>query len=144
MMVLFVCHANLNRSPRAAEVFQKLADQKGFAVEVQSAGTNAYLEDDNPQHLNETFGIDHVTQLTSELLEKADVVVALDIWVTQQIKMEHQFVPKEKIITLGIPDNYSKRENNLDALYEILNKKLEPLAEEISLSQRRRPNKEIF
>lgn len=143
MMVLFVCHANLNRSPRAAEVFRKLADQKGFNVEIQSAGTDAYLKDNNPQLLNETFGVDHVTQLTNEMLEKADVVVALDGWVEQEIKTGYQLATK-KMITLGIPDVYSKRWNNFDTLYEILNKKLEPLAEEMSFSQRKRPTKEAF
>lgn len=143
MMVLFVCQANLNRSPRAAEVFRKLADQKGFDVEIQSAGTNAICEGDNPQVLNAAFGVDHVTQLTGEIVEKADVIVALDMWVKQDIKTRYPFITSE-IVSLGISDRYSKRENNLDALYKILNEKLEPLAEEIFLSQRKRTSKEIL
>jgi protein-tyrosine-phosphatase len=143
MMILFVCHANLNRSPRAAEVFRKLADQKGFDVEIQSAGTNACFEGEDPQLLLRTFGVDHSTQLTNEMLEKADITVALDSWVQQEIETEYQIPPK-KLISLGIPDVYSLRRENFDRLYEILNKKLEPLAEEISLSQRKRTNKEAL
>jgi protein-tyrosine-phosphatase len=141
MIALFVCHANLNRSPRAAEVFRKLADQKGFNIEVQSAGINASFEGHDPQLLNEAFGVQHVTQLTDAILEKANIVVALDDWVKREIETKYQIMPK-RMITLGIPDVYSKRRNNFKELYEILNKKLEPLAEEISLLQRKGPNKE--
>jgi protein-tyrosine-phosphatase len=35
---LFVCAANLNRSPTAEDVFRKMAAAKGLAVEVSSAG----------------------------------------------------------------------------------------------------------
>ncbi|MDP2676218.1 MAG: hypothetical protein Q8O83_00840, partial [bacterium] len=129
MIALFVCHANLNRSPRAAEVFRKLADQKGFDIEVQSAGTDAYFKDSDPQLLGEAFGLDHVTQLTNEILEKSDITVALDDDVKREIETNFQVKPR-RIITWGIPDVYSNRRNNFDALYEILNKKLEPLAEE--------------
>lgn len=141
-MILFICHENLNRSPRAAEVFRRLADQKGFDVEIQSAGINApsYF---SPKILSMAFGVNHVTKLTDEMLEKADVAVALDDWVQQKIETDYGVKPK-RIVTLGIPDHYSLIQNNLSKLYKILDEKLEPLAEEISLSQRRRPNKEIL
>jgi len=142
MMVLFVCHANLNRSPRAAEVFRKLANQKGFSVDIQSAGTDAYFKDEDPQFLNEGFGVNHVTQLTNEMIEKANIVVALDDWVKQEI--EAGYIKPKRMIALSVPDRFSKRRNNFDELYVILNQKLEPLAEEISLSQRKRINKETL
>lgn len=140
MIVLFVCHANLNRSPRAAEVFRKLADQKGFDVEIQSAGTDT--SSDNPEFLRTNYGVDRTTQLTKEMLEKADVVIALDPWVTFDIETWYKY--PEKIITLGIPDRFSLQSGNLDELYEILNQKLEPLAEELSRSQGRPSRKEVL
>lgn len=143
MMILFVCQANLNRSPRAAEVFREIADQKGLSVDVRSAGTNAILEGENPQLLNEAFGVDHATQLTSEMVEKADVIIALDMYVKQNIETKYPFITNE-IVSLGIPDKYSKQEDNLDVLYKILKEKLEPLVEEVFLSQRKRSSKETL
>jgi protein-tyrosine phosphatase len=143
MLVLFICRANLNRSPRAAEIFRKLADQKGFDVEIQSAGTNAFFEGHDPQFLRRTYGVDRATQLTDEMLEKADIIVALDDEVREEIEIECQTKTK-RIISLEIPDRYSLGRNNLDTLCGILNRKLEPLAEEISLTQRKRPSKETL
>jgi protein-tyrosine phosphatase len=143
MIALFVCHANLNRSPRAAEVFRKLADQKGFNIEVQSAGTDAFFEGHDPQLLFRAFGVDHATQLTNEMLEKANIVIVLDDWVKREIETKYPIKPK-RMISLGVPDSYSKKRNNFDELYEILNKKLEPLAEEISLLRRKPRSKETL
>jgi len=75
------------------------------------------------------------------MLEKADFVVSMDNDVSQEIKEDFQIVP-QKMITLGIEDNFSLRKNNLHNLYGILDQKLKPLAEEISLLQRKRPSKE--
>ena len=145
MIVLFVCHANLNRSPRAAEVFRKFASQKSFDVEVQSAGTNAPFDprDLDPDFLRANYGVESVTRLTDEMLEKADMVVALDGWVRWEIQTGYQVIPK-RIITLGVEDRYSLRLGNLDELYRILNQKLEPLAEELFGLEGRRPSKEAF
>lgn len=142
MIVLFVCHANLNRSPRAAEVFRKFAEQKGFDVEIQSAGTDAPAGIPNPELLLVEYGVERTTQLTNEMLKKADIVVALDPWVEKEIRTWYK--PPEKITVLNIPDRFSLQSDNLDVLYEILNKKLEPLAEELSRSQGRQPSKEIM
>jgi protein-tyrosine-phosphatase len=141
MNVLFVCYANLNRSPRAAEVFRKLADQKGLDIEIQSAGTDAWAREKDPETLS-GYGVKSVTQLTNEMLKKADIVIALDLSVMWDIKNNFQTTPR-RIIDLGIEDKYSLGSGNLDTLYEILNKKLEPLAEELSLSLRP-PNKEAL
>jgi len=145
MMVLFVCHANLNRSPRAAEVFQKLVGQKGLSVEVSSAGTNAFFSwlNDKPELLHKGHGVDHVTQLTDEILEKADIVVALDNWVREEIQINFKIIPK-RLITLKVPDRYTKSRNNLDELYELLNEELGPLVKELSLLEGKSPNKEIL
>lgn len=143
MMVLFVCRANLHRSPRAAEVFKKLTDQKGLDIEVQSAGTNVIFEGDDPQALNAAFGVDHVTQLTNEILKKAGIIVAFGRRVEQEIKTSYQSTATD-IITLGVPDEYSKGRGNLDELYKILHEKLGPLVEEISLSQGKRSSKEVL
>jgi len=142
MMILFVCHANLNRSPRAAEVFRFIANEKKLDVEIMSAGTQAFPIF-NSENSKKAFGVEKTTQLTNEMLEKADYVVSMDNDVSQEIKEDFQIVP-QKMITLGIEDNFSLRKNNLHNLYGILDQKLRPLAEEVSLSQRKRPNKEIL
>jgi len=71
------------------------------------------------------------------------VVVALDGSIEEEIKTDYQLGTR-RMIVLGIPDDYAKRRNNLDVLDKILNKKLEPLAQEISLSRRKRPSKETL
>ncbi len=144
MNILFICLANLNRSPRAAEVFQKLANQKGLDVEVQSAGTNtSFGRKADPELLLRGYGVKSVTQLTNEMLEKADIVVALDSEIRKEIETDYLVIPR-KIITLDVEDRYSLGRKNLDSLFEILNRKLEPLAEELSLLQRKRPGKEAL
>lgn len=142
MIVLFVCHANLNRSPRAAEVFQKLAYEKGLDVEIQSAGTDAPAGVPDPEFVRAKYGVERTTQLTNEMLNKADIVVALDPWVEKEIRAWYE--SPEKIIVLSVPDRFSLRRGNLDALYEILNQQLEPLTEELSHSQGRTSSKEAM
>ena len=141
MNVLFVCHANLNRSPRAAEVFRKLADQRGLDVEVQSAGTNAWARDWDPEALRREYGVSSTTQLTRDMLKKTDIVVALDNFVEEEIRLCYKVTPKNMII-LDVEDRYTLKYRNLDALYEILNQKLEPLVEKISLLERKHRGKE--
>jgi protein-tyrosine-phosphatase len=131
MKVLFVCRGNHNRSPRAAEVFQNLARERGFDVEVLSAGTQTLKI------------IESAIQLTNEMLERSDIVVALDSFVKGDIERYYQAKPK-RMIDLEIGDRYSQSRGNIDALYKALNRKLEPLVEELSLLQGKRLSKEVL
>lgn len=142
MKVLFVCSANLNRSPRAAEVFRRLANQRGLDVEVLSAGTDAWAINEEPSVLREKYGVESCTQLTKEMLKEADIVFPLDDRTRESIREEFQVLPK-RTIPLNIPDRFSFRDGNLDKLYEILNQKLEPIVEKIFPREGGHPGKEV-
>ncbi len=85
--VLFVCSQNLLRSPTAEHVFAALPD-----VETMSAGTQATAP----------------TPVTAELLEWADVVVAMESghreWLRERFA---DVLADQPVFVLGIPDRYA-------------------------------------
>ena len=84
--VLFVCSQNKLRSPTAEHVFANRDD-----VEVSSAGTNHDAE--NP--------------LSSELIEWADIIFAMEKAHRTKIQTRYRSVLKGKrIICLDIPDDF--------------------------------------
>lgn len=130
-MVLFVCRANLNRSPRAAEVFRRLAKEAGLDIEVVSAGidTNPSIR---PEILREAYGVKETTQLTSGLLARADKIVALDRGVLGDM-VDRFDVNPDGVVDLDIADRFSKRRGTLDELYRLLEKKLTPFLRDVSI-----------
>ena len=84
---LFVCSQNRLRSPTAEQIF---ADDD--RIEVSSAGTNH--DADSP--------------LTDELIEWADVVVAMEKAHRSKVRQRHRrTLAGKRIICLDIPDDYS-------------------------------------
>jgi protein-tyrosine phosphatase len=85
--VLFVCYANICRSPMAEAVFQHLVDQAGLSdqIEVDSAGTNA-VNRGGPAHpgtreVLQRQGIVYegrARQLMLADVDEADYVIAMD------------------------------------------------------------------
>lgn len=57
LKVLFVCLGNICRSPTAHAVFRDLAKQRGFDVEVESAGTSAYHLGAKPDNRSQSVGV---------------------------------------------------------------------------------------
>ena len=129
LKMLFVCRANLNRSPRAAEVFERLAKELGFAVEVSSAGTDAFWANQSEDVLLRVCGVSRSTQLTKEMVAEADIVYALDGYVERDLASYN--IPPEKLVCLYIDDEYSKCRGNLDELYALLEKVLRPVVLEL-------------
>lgn len=124
MMVLFVCHANLNRSPRAEEVFRRLANEAGLDIEVVSSGTHIEILWD-AETLMRAWGLSKRTQLTPELLDSASKIFALDGRVLND--MVNMFgVERELVVDLGIPDGFSMGRGNISELDLILEEKLRP------------------
>jgi predicted protein tyrosine phosphatase len=86
MNILFVCSQNRLRSPTAEQVFSTYA-----GIECASAGTNH--DADNP--------------LTPELVEWADVIFAMENVHRNKITAKFKrHLNKQRIICLGIPDEY--------------------------------------
>lgn len=103
MKVLFVCTANKLRSPTAEDVFR---DYPG--IEALSAGTDS--EAPRP--------------LTKELVASADLIFAMETHHRERIRKKYKQRPADnRIITLGIPDEYERGD---PTLIELLRAKVEP------------------
>jgi predicted protein tyrosine phosphatase len=123
--ILFVCLANINRSPKAEEVFREMLREAGYKVknpcqtpsqedydfEVFSAGTNANEE---------------ANQLEREIAHSADIIFALDEEVLCKL-MDKFGVPYSKIKNLDIPDLYHRQDPALRILLEQRLRKYIPL-----------------
>jgi protein-tyrosine-phosphatase len=82
--VLFVCTANVCRSPMAAAIFGALAEETGLACEPCSAGTAALVDEPiapNAQAALEEVGVypdgHRARQVDGAMLERADLVLAM-------------------------------------------------------------------
>jgi protein-tyrosine-phosphatase len=82
--VLFVCTGNTCRSPLAAAIGARLADERGLALDIASAGTSAW--DDAPASDGSLLiGLEHgldlsghrARLLTGALVAEADVILAM-------------------------------------------------------------------
>ena len=86
---LFVCAANRNRSPTAAEVFRTLAAQAGVSVTVDSAGISPFA--DRP--------------VTKELADRAELIFVMEDYMARELETAYGQDPA-KIVCLDIPDVY--------------------------------------
>lgn len=105
---LFVCAANINRSPTAAEVFRKMAARYGLDVEVSSAGISPFS----------------ARPVTKVMADQADLIFVMEDYMAWELETKHG-QDSGKIICLHIPDIYE-----LDdlALVRILRRELVPYA----------------
>lgn len=86
--VLFVCRANICRSPTAHAVLQRLLAEQGLTekIEVDSAGTDApypgRVPDKRARTVAQDRGYDlsalHAQQLTSEIAADSDYIIVMD------------------------------------------------------------------
>ena len=101
--VLFVCSANLLRSPTAEQVFNKEP-----LLEVRSAGLDEKA----------------VVPMTAELLEWADIVFVMENMHRNEIRKKFKEIYNEKcIICLSIPDEYDCMDPEL---VEVLKERVTP------------------
>ena len=82
--ILFVCTANICRSPMVAAMFNALAEERGLAYRAESAGVAALTDEDmapNARAALEEVGIyaeDHrARRVSEEMLEEADLVLTM-------------------------------------------------------------------
>lgn len=104
LKVLFVCTANLQRSPTAVDVFYELLEEKGKTAEVRSAGVDYFSE----------------TRVTKKLIEWADKIYVME---EEHKRFIILIAPEseKKIKILSIPDIYYR---NDPELVKILKEKL--------------------
>ena len=124
MRVIFVCYANLCRSPMAEAVFRRLVVEAGLAgaVSMDSCGTSALRAGEMPAPMTMKVLADngirdyvHVSRpITSRDLAEADYLVAMDEQVAADIRAVGEprgavvrlldFAPQ--IATRDVPDPY--------------------------------------
>src|SRR5919107_44052 len=82
--ILFVCTANVCRSPMAEAIFNALAEERGLAWRAESAGVAALVDEDitpNARSALDEVGIyanEHrARQVGEEMLEEADLVLGM-------------------------------------------------------------------
>jgi predicted protein tyrosine phosphatase len=105
---LFVCYANENRSPTAAEVCRRIARASGLEIEAKSAGISRAAN----------------KPLTREMADEADKIFVMEEYMKMALIQEYGQNPG-KIICLDIPDVYNRADPWLvniieDRLYEFL------------------------
>lgn len=95
MNILFVCRANLQRSPTAEELAKEKA---GADIEVKSAGVDPNA----------------VTKIDEELLEWADHVYVMTEGLKERIRKRYpKSCERKRIRVLGIEDRYLKGDPEL-------------------------------
>ncbi|MFB9994135.1 low molecular weight protein tyrosine phosphatase family protein [Deinococcus oregonensis] len=100
LRVVFICAQNKLRSPTAEAVFRA-----GYDWEVASAGTNRDAE----------------TPLSRDLLEWADVAVCMEKRHRDVLRQKFRgTLPDDRILTLGIPDEYDYMDADLVTLLKRL------------------------
>jgi len=93
MKVLFVCSANVDRSPTA----EKVIHEKYPDIETKSAGVHSMQ-----------------ACVNKEPLQWADVILCMEYWHKQLIQREYQeSISGKAIYCLDIPDEYSYMESYL-------------------------------
>jgi len=97
--ILFVCSANLNRSPTFEKYFKKILPKKDW--EVRSAGI--------------WHGV--LYQVNEEILEWADKVFVMDMSHYFFI-FKHYYEYIDKVVVVGISDEYNPDEDKLIELIE--------------------------
>jgi predicted protein tyrosine phosphatase len=103
MKLLFICSANMLRSPTAESVFSHYE-----GIEASSAGTNADAE----------------TPVSADLIEWADVVVAMEQHHAQFLQERFGYLlRRRRVAVLGIPDRY---EFMAQELVQLLKDKVDP------------------
>ena len=117
--LLFVCFANINRSPTAVRVCSEMLKERGYKVyshqdrpknydyALESAGT----------HTEENWG----NQMTTSLGEQMAEIYALDDTI-RDFLINTFLIPEYKIYNLKIPNTYRRDEPQL---VELLRKRLE-------------------
>lgn len=94
--ILFVCSANIDRSPTAEQIY---ADHPG--LEVKSAGTSWYAR----------------MSVNEELIQWAEVILCMENWQQWFIQRKYADLLTGKTIAhLGVPDKYGYMDPGLVAI----------------------------
>jgi protein-tyrosine phosphatase len=153
--ILFVCLGNICRSPQAKAIFNYKMQEKGLnhLFTGDACGTSNYHIGDAPDHrtirnsIKNDVPISHAArQLTNEDLIDFDLILAMDQSNYQnifrlsmaegnkhKIKLLRDYDPHEQG---DVPDPYYGNEMDFQEVFDILNRSIENLIENISPESR--------
>ncbi len=100
--VLFVCTANVCRSPMAEAIFGSLAEERGLVFETESAGVAALEDariDPKAGVALDELGIyaegHRARSVSEEILRDADLVLVMSPWHVEELRRLSGSLPKE-------------------------------------------------
>ncbi len=112
MNYLFVCRANMSRSPKAAEWLQRYAFETGLELEADSAGIEVHAMPNDERY----FGRKRL-QIDRALCDWADRIFVMEGYMTSIINGICE--QDGKIVNMEIPDNFDMSTQNDDIPVDI-------------------------
>ena len=150
MRILFVCLANICRSPLAEGVFRRMVDKAGLdgRIQVDSAGINDYHEGSGPDPRAKSVAFEHGIELTSSSrpvqepdFEYFDIILAMDRENERALKRMCPRAYLGKIRKLrafedhgnppDVPDPYYDGPYGFHRMFEIIEQNCRALLEEV-------------
>lgn len=116
--LLFVCTANLQRSPTAAELFN---DNPNYNV--KSCGTRVFQDCDVFLDDEKLLQMLAGTPCNEDLIDWADVIFCMEYFHKQDIIRQFPQADNKKIEVLHIPDDFCKNDKKL---IKMLKEQLKP------------------
>lgn len=153
--ILMVCLGNICRSPTAEGILRQKAEQRGVALEIDSAGTGGWHAGEQPdpraQAAAKKRGIDisyqRARQLTASDFDNFDRIYVMDESNYQNALMlarniEHR--QKVKMILdevypgkrMPVPDPYFGGEQGFDHVYDLLSEATDAILDDIENKQK--------
>jgi protein-tyrosine phosphatase len=144
MRVLMVCLGNICRSPLAEGILRAKANKKGWAIEVDSAGTGGWHAGETPDRRSQKIASEHGIDISNQKARKFkrqdfdefDLILAMD---TENMKDLLLLAPNEKarnkvklILNYlnpnknqNVPDPYYGQMADFEKVYNLLDQALE-------------------
>ena len=139
MKVLFICRGNICRSPTAHGILLNLLLQQSLAIEVDSAGTHAWVN--SPPHPeSQRIAMHHkidISGLRARPIEQKDFsyydyLVAMDKFNITDMSLISGFAENQHKISLlldydkstsitDVPDPYAMGTNGFETVYDLIN-----------------------
>jgi protein-tyrosine phosphatase len=138
--VCFVCLGNICRSPAAAALFARLADEAGIEVEVDSAGTSGYhLGEQSHEHTvaegrRRGVDIDHRSQqFTASDFDRFDLVVAMDAANLRDLRrLAPDDAAREKIVAFDVADPFGRPPAAYAEMFDVLEQACQELVARVA------------
>ena len=105
--ILFVCYANMNRSPTAEELMKSMAVERGFSV----FGEGSYSRNCDYEIMSAGINGDSENPMRQDLWDSFETIVAMDGFVKKLLLRIYK--PKKEVLNLNIPDIFPRNSPEL-------------------------------